>query len=520
MPEFTDADLEDIQGTILSAFSHLRYGSYLFLQLKDTAKAKVWLSKVIPQTTTSRRWELPGGRKRKSETTLNIGFTYPGLKTLGLLEDTLLTFSREFILGMPGRAKVIGDTGKSAPESWEVGGPNTEEVHVILVLNAMDEEARDGLREAHRALLSETDGGVVEVNEQHGHRPASDKEPFGFLDGISQPLIERSKGNPEPNEWVIRTGEFILGYLNEYHEYPLSPGVFAKNDPDNILPPLPDNAIPEWKDLGRHGSYMVYRKLAQDVAGFWNYMAAHAKRGSDGLPDVERAAGSLPTGEPPARTMVYLASKCVGRWPSGAPLVLAPDKDDPVLGMDLSRNNNFMYQPTDKAGFACPIGSHVRRSNPRDSRINEEPKESLIAINRHRILRRAVSFGTDLFPRDDVERGKIPLNLKDDGQERGIHFFAINASIRRQFELIQETWCNKGSFNSLFNNKDPIVGNNDGSSHMTIQRRPVRKRLMNLPRFVNVRGGGYFFLPSMTALRFLANSRCESKGGSNVKKAK
>lgn len=492
MPEFTRDELRDIQGTILSGFAHLPYASYLFLQIKDAAKVKPWLEKITPQITTGEPWDkLPDGLRQKPPVTLNIGFTYAGFEALRLPEETLLSFAREFQKGVAARSKTLGDTGASAPEHWEMGGPGTEAIHIILVLNAANEAALEAFREQQRQLLQVSQGGLIEVNAQHGHRPPSEKEAFGFLDGISQPKIQRTLGYPEPNQWVIRTGEFILGYLNEYKEYPLSPGIAAKNDPDNLLPPFPENAIPDCKDFGRHGSYLVYRKLAQDVPGFWNYLADNARRGPDGSPDTQ--------------DMVYLAAKCMGRWPSGAPLVLAPEKDDPALGRDRGQNNQFTYQPTDLEGLACPVGSHVRRCNPRDSRINEEPAESLTSVNRHRIIRRAVSFGADLFPREDVERGKIPLDLKDDHQERGLHFFAINASIGRQFEMIQSTWSNARSFNGLFDNKDPIIGDNDGSSHMTLQRDPIRQQLNHVPRFVTVRGGGYFFLPSITALRFLGS---------------
>jgi Dyp-type peroxidase family len=491
MAEFAAAELEDMQGTILSGYAHLRYATYLFLEIADARAAGDWLARITPEVATAAPWEvLPDGRRRKPQTTLSIGLTFAGLKKLGLPADALNTFEREFIEGIASRARILGDTGDSAPEHWEVGGPTTAEVHVLLVLNAPDEAVLGSNRDRLRTLLQATGGGVNEVNEQHGHRPSSSKEPFGFLDGISQPFIERSPRHPGANEWVVQTGEFVLGYLNGYNEYPLSPGVPTDCDVDDLLPPFPEGGIAGWKDLGRHGTFMVYRKLAQDVAGFWNTMAANAARDSSGAPDTA--------------DMVRLAAKCVGRWPSGAPLTLTSDKDDPALGRDAQRNNNFLYQATDEAGLRCPLGAHVRRANPRDSRIYEDPQEAVITSNRHRILRRAVSFGNDLFPRDDVELGRIPRDLHDDGEERGIHFLAINASIRRQFELIQTTWCNSGSFNGLFNDKDPIIGNNDGAGRMTIQSPAIRRTVLHIPRLVRPRGGGYFFLPSLTALRFLA----------------
>ncbi|HXW79133.1 MAG TPA: hypothetical protein VEJ84_06520 [Acidimicrobiales bacterium] len=492
MAEFTDEDLEDIQGTILSGYGHLRYASYLFVQFADAAAAGPWLDRVAAEVTTAARWEvLPDGSKCKPPSALSIGLTFAGLRKLGLPEDALNTFEPEFIGGIVSRARVLGDSGESAPDHWEVGGPGTPEVHALLVLNSRDEESLDRGRAGLRTTLRETDGGVNEVNEQHGHRPHSSKEPFGFLDGISQPFVERSRGHPEPNQWVVQTGEFVLGYLNGYNEYALSPGVPAPCDPGDVLAPFPEGGVAGWKDLGRHGSFMVYRKLAQDVAGFWGTMAANAAREADGSPDVQ--------------DMIKLAAKCVGRWPSGAPLTLAPQHDDPALGQDASRNNRFFYQATDIAGFGCPIGAHIRRANPRDSRIYEDPQEAILTSNRHRILRRSVSFGRDLFPREDVGLGRIPRDLRDDGEERGIHLIAINASIRRQFELIQATWANPGSFNGLFDNKDPVIGDNDGTGQMTLQTPFVRRTLLNVNRLVRVRGGGYFFVPSLTALRFLGD---------------
>jgi deferrochelatase/peroxidase EfeB len=175
------------------------------------------------------------------------------------------------------------------------------------------------------------------------------------------------------------------------------------------------------------------------------------------------------------------------------------------LGRDAGRNDRFLYFERDREGHACPIGSHIRRCNPRDSRHLEEDKQfALESSDKHRIIRRAVSFGPELFPRDDVEQGKIPANLKDDGQERGLHFFGLNASIRSQFEFLQQTWCNNDVFDGLYANKDPLIGDNEGKGTMVIPRKPVRRLLSNLPRFVTTRGGAYFFVPSMTALRYLA----------------
>lgn len=491
MNVFTAEQFEDIQGFILSAFAHLRPASYLFLRIDDQIPRRKALEAVMEVITTSKRWPKDAkGKTIKPDQTFNLAFTYSGFEKMGLPEETLWSFTREFRLGMASRAEILGDTGQSAPENWTVGHPD-QEIDVLAILGATSMEHLDALRDRIMGVIEMMGGGLAIVKEERGYRDPTEKEPFGWKDGIAQPKIQHEYGGDISKPNVIPTGEIILGYPNGYDIYPPSPGVLAENDPEGILPPFPGGTNPDYRDFGANGSYIVYRKLHQNVATFWNYFMSQAKR--------------LDTGQPDKDDALYLASKAVGRWPSGAPLVLAPDKDDPAIGADRERSDNFLYTESDPYGFKCPIGSHVRRSNPRDSRINENTRDSLIAINRHRIIRRATSYGDDLHPRDNIEHGDIPEHLEDDGQERGLHFFALNASIRRQFELIQVQWCNDETFNGLVDNKDPIIGDNDGEGYMTIPRPAGRRRLLNLPRFVETRGGGYFFMPSMTALRYLVS---------------
>ena len=198
-----------------------------------------------------------------------------------------------------------------------------------------------------------------------------------------------------------------------------------------------------------------------------------------------------------------------------APLALTPDYDD----QSLSENNFFTYMPTDPQGFGCPIGAHIRRGNPRDSvSVHDVPDESFLSTRRHRIARRAVSFGPPhAFDPTDLKRGVVPSGVYEATEPRGIHFFAINSDIARQFEFVQDTWINEGGFHSLYNNKCPVIGDNNPEapdpSHMVIQRDPVRRQLLGLPRFVHMRGGAYFFVPAIKALHFLAQDapRCTLK---------
>jgi len=180
----------------------------------------------------------------------------------------------------------------------------------------------------------------------------------------------------------------------------------------------------------------------------------------------------------------------VGRWRSGAPLALSPERDDPVLGADPGRTNNFLYHDDDPRGFQCPVGSHIRRANPRDAFKGE-----LIGENRlHRMIRRGTSYGPPL-----------PAGVRqDDGAERGTVFVFVGAHLKRQFEFVQTQWVNSGVFLGAPEEKDPLVGSNDGSGAFTIPRSPVRRRVHGLPRFTVTRGGEFCFVPSLSALRWLS----------------
>jgi Dyp-type peroxidase family len=251
----------------------------------------------------------------------------------------------------------------------------------------------------------------------------------------------------------VQPGEFVLGYPNEHGQ--------RTNDPQL-----------------RNGSYLVVRQLRQDVDAFWSF-AEEASRGTDGRSD-ERARQRL-------------AAKMVGRWPSGAPLALASEADDPSLGDE----NDFGYQHTDPRGLACPLGSHVRRVNPRDSLDPSPGTEASLAINRrHRLVRRGRGYGSS------------------DAGEQGLYFMCLNADLARQYEFVQHTWVNNPTFNGLHEEPDPLVGARTGkSSVFTTPARPLRRRYAELPQFVHVRGGAYFFLPGIRALRVLADEQPNRREG-------
>ncbi|HET9832092.1 MAG TPA: hypothetical protein VFP91_10295, partial [Vicinamibacterales bacterium] len=365
---FGEEVLADIQGFITSGYGHLSYAAYLFLQFREAARARRWLSRVAPAITSARTWPVDAiGKKIKPPVALNIAFSAAGISALGVPPEVLCTFPPEFQedIATPDRSRVLGDTEESNPAQWELGGPATPAAHALLFVYAESETALAAASQRQRTLFAESEGGVVELSGsmQSGHRPDDEREPFGFHDGIAQPQIAGIPGDGVP------TGEFILGYPNHFQLMPPTPVVPATLDQGGILPSLnnPYHSA-QLKDLGRNGSYVVYRKLEQDVAGFWEFMKGEAIR---------------ITGSADTEYMTWLASRCVGRWPSGAPLVLTPDIDDRTLG----NRDDFLYGD-DVEGLACPFGSHIRRTNPRDVVRPYPTEQSLSMSEAHRLLRR------------------------------------------------------------------------------------------------------------------------------------
>jgi Dyp-type peroxidase family len=490
---FTDLDRADIQGFITSGYGHLPLAAYLFVHVTDAGAARQWIGSTVDRIATAAPWPRDEtGAAIKPPTAVNLAFTADGLRACGVPASVLCSFPPEFQEGitLAARSNILGDTEESAPAAWELGGPGTEPIHAVLIVHARDSAALDGAAAVERACIGRTGGGVRELSAppQRGYRPDSDSEPFGFRDGLAQPSIAGLTGRGVP------TGEFILGYPNHYGVIPPAPVVPAETDPHGILPVLdnPYHRAGGWRDLGRDGSFVVYRKLRQDVATFWRTLRDEAAqmRGRADLDDV-----------------IWLAAKVVGRWPGGAPLAVAPGHDDP----NHATNDAFEYAP-DPHGLACPIGAHIRRTHPRDDLKPYPREQSRHMSEAHRILRRARVFGPPLFDarllRDGAAGREAILALEDDGQARGIHFFCVNASIRSQFEFVQQTWCNNPAFGGLTASKDPIAGDparaGEPPTQMVVPTATGPRRTGPLPRFVTVSGGAYLFMPSLRALRFLA----------------
>jgi deferrochelatase/peroxidase EfeB len=445
-------------------------------------------------------------RAQRQETVLQVALTAAGLRALAVADDIVAGFSAEFVSGLtePNRSRRLGDVGEDAPPHWDWGWAEREP-HVLAMLYALP-----GQLDALRARIATADfaagfavAQTLPTSDMKGH------EPFGFLDGVSQPAIDwDGRRTPDTDADLdygnlIAPGEFVLGYRNEYGLITERPLIDPARYPAALaaLPSAVD--APGKRDLGRNGSYLVLRQLSQDVRGFWRFMAGDGA-GQD------------------------LAELMVGRRMDGAPLL--PVQDAPIRGVgggvgadatDRARNQ-FTYRD-DVSGLVCPVGAHVRRANPRTGDMpggragkiaqllclagfGGHAQADIVATSRfHRVLRRGREYGQSLPP----EQAAAP-DAPD--PQAGLHFICLNANIARQFEFIQNAWLQSSKFAGLSGEADPLTANRvplatgAATDAFGIPRDGLPPdRVTALPRFVGVRGGAYFFLPGLRALRFLAS---------------
>jgi Dyp-type peroxidase family len=463
---------EDIQGIVVRAYQRLPEARYLLAQIHSPVPARAWLGWLCHRITAA--------GPHAADRAVNVAFTASGLRKLGLAEHTLAMFADEFLEGMTEehRSRALGDIGENAPERWEWGAPGDAPIDILLLLYATTETVLSDMLAEHSDALSKGGAGLVRTLET-SHLEA--REHFGFRDGISQPQLAGLGYEASPD--AIRPGEVLLGYRNEYNRFTPRPLVSPADDPGDVL--AADRENRGCRDLGLGGSYLVFRQLTQDVHAFWEF--------------CERAS-MLAHGTVDEESRIRLAAELVGRWPSGAPLVLAPDHDQPHL----QTTNDFAYFQADPDGLRCPVGAHIRRANPRDSLDPAPGTERSLIVNRlHRLLRRGRKYGP-LLPLADVLSPGIDPSWRD--QDRGLHFLCLGANLARQFEFIQQTWINNPRFAGLADSPDPLLGAAvDGRRTFSVPALPIRTRYRDLPRFVSVRGGAYFFLPGIRALRYLAN---------------
>ena len=473
-------EIDDIQGIVLFGYGRLRSACYLLLRITDPAATRAWLGTLDLR---SARFD-PAATDRA----INVAFSRAGLSQLGLAEDLIAEFAGEFRQGMTGtlhRQRILGDVGDSSPDQWSWGGPRNPEPHVLLMLYGRDDGILASVLEEQQAGFATA--GLQTVAKLDTSWLPKAREHFGFRDGVSRTDIEGFHTDAPP-ENTVAAGEFVLGYLNAYGQYTQRPLVAPEQDPRGLLAPAPDS--PGRRDLGMNGTYLVFRQLRQDVAAFWSFVDS-------------RTRGPAGAANPDARTR--LAAKMVGRWPSGTPLVKSPEADDPALCDD----NDFLYhRGGDAEGLKCPIGAHIRRANPRDALDPEPGSDRSIEVGkRHRVLRRGRTYGAPVA--GSMEISDL-VAAAADGGDRGLHFICFNTQIGRQFEFIQHTWLNNPKFDGLYEDDDPLVGDRGGAhgkpgGTFTVQAEPVRTRVTGMPRFTQVRGGGYFFMPGIRAVRFLGS---------------
>ena len=491
-----EVDLADIQGNVLAGFNkdHQRL---LFFRVGDTARARAWLATIVDETATTEEvlafndlFRRARARRHGAEVAtpqsswLNIAFTHPGLAALGVPETELVMFPEAFRQGMAARAQLLGDVDESAPARW-VGPFASSDVHGLLLLAADSPTVVDRLASAHTQRMAAhgvrvvfDDTGRVRA-DQPGH------EHFGFKDGVSQPGIRgvTRRQNPDddeqgvPGQDLLWPGEFVLGY----------PTQIATPDPDshqgaNVNPGPISRSGPAWT---ADGSYLVFRRLRQDVAGFRRFVAGAA---TDQGVSTER-----------------LGAKLVGRYPSGAPLERTedepddfdpskadPSRKDPTI-LDPKKINNFEFASDDADGKLVPRAAHIRKAYPRDEKT---PQGGEADTQTHRILRRGIPYG------ESFREGAPAGSAAGAGADRGLLFLGYQASFERQFEFVTSQWLNKPDHPERGDGHDPILSQavrtkqftlpGGGPAHLTMQR------------FVFTTGGAYLFQPSITALHRLS----------------
>lgn len=476
-----ELDPNDIQGNVLRGYrSSLKSVRYLILEVTDRTAARRFLaasatggSADVPAITTDVTWP------SRQTMCFNIGITSEGLKALGTPAASLATFPTEFNAGMTSRAPRLADYGESSPANWPAPFDRPDRVHIVATIYAAAERDEDGTQ-----ILDEVEAQVAAaftvIGVRNGTSFPEDRVHFGYVDSISQPRFRQKEGSLEP---IDPLGTVLLGYPTRLE------GLLFR--------------VPTPPELGHNGSFNAFRILQQDVVGFEAYldraaheleaafpgdkMAALFRHPGDEHKIVEMLYGRSEGAPAPATADRFralreiVAAQMCGRWRNGVPLATSPDLPDPSVPL-----TGFDYTATSP----CPVGSHLRRVNPRGG-----PMAQRIANHTRRLVRRSVPYGPPYDP------------ARPDMEERGLLGNFIGANIAAQFEAIMCDWLNLGLQDpDITRSNDPLLGANepetswfdlrlkDGTSH----------RLRGFPRFVRARGGAYTFIPSMAAITYLS----------------
>jgi deferrochelatase/peroxidase EfeB len=501
----------EIQSLLFGGLGFMPHGKVLLVDLSASRPAvRAWLKAVGPDVA------FDDGRRLRHKAIVTLALGPGALAGAGLPAESLETFPAAFLDGMtgPGRARILGDDDTADGWWWGADRPHD----AALLIYGVDPAAVQDLVDK-----------IDAITRRHGHEvahaidlaPVPDEvhEPFGFLDGVSQPVIRgtyQGLRNPDAIH-LVEPGEFILGYPDNRGNLPPGPALLGIDDPDNRLPIRCDasgsfstSVVDSPREIGRNGSFLVIRQLEQDHDAFWSYCETQAEILKHRLP------------APYVIDKAFIGAKMIGRWPNGSSLIRNPYLPYGAPGLTSSKptrrpqshpagiapsiapapavpadprasasdpdaaDNDFLFGAEDPQGLRCPYGAHIRRANPRDS-LDPGSQDQIDISNRHRILR----VGREYTPAD--------------GQKPGLLFMCLNGDIERQFEFVQQTWLGSETFHGLSGERDPIAGNAGAcSAGFTIPTRDGPVRLEPLARFVTPRGGGYFFVPGKTLLEFLS----------------
>jgi deferrochelatase/peroxidase EfeB len=476
--------LEDIQGIILRGY-RMPIVRHFLLKVAAPAAARRLLGRLVsgdeadaPQITIAKDWhvgmepgpgdDLAAPPRCKPDYCLNVGITWPGLLALEVKDRVPnLSFNsfKSFIAGAAARAESVGDSGPSGPQHW-VGGFGTGSDHVMLTLYAASPEALKTYSDRLSALVVEGNGfqeicradGQALMEMQDGKPVPGRKIAFGYTDGISMTTI---RGGPER-------------YMPD-HQEPCEPWLFV------LLDEAENYVLPEPAELGRNGSFAVFKMIRMDVVGFENFLQSHKDEIDPEL----------------------LAAKICGRWRNGVPLALSPDTDSPPGGIAPDQMNNFGYVNADGSGdpkgLRCPVGSHMRRINPRDEPVigQGQPGGS---NNTHRLIRRGLPYGPIYDPKQPY-----------DGIERGLLGYFINSNIENQYEFVLSQWVNDSEFAGAVRldpkARDPMIGTQDPAASIFVipgagGAAPIKVK--GFSSFTTTRAAAYCFLPGITALKLIA----------------
>jgi deferrochelatase/peroxidase EfeB len=538
-PRPADAlQLDEISTVVLGGLRRLRYGTCLFFRLSpEVTNNKQWLANI---------WDkVSYGDQLTASEAMVLGFAQSGLKSLGLRDEHLATFPVAFQQGSaaPWRARTLGDIDKDDPKNWlwgagtrgssrtntmSEGTESERQIDAVMLLYAQEPTRLDRLEQEQTTQVMERGGKIVfaikfkEVPEPKHGAQRLPKEPFGFLDGVSNPIIRGVRPlKAKDASHFVEPGEFVLGYPDNLGYTPPSPAIAPCHDPAGILPSIgadllrqrPDFSKPSStakRDLGMNGTFLVVRQLEQDETAYNDFL--------DVAVEALTVSGTAPKGlSVPLRD--WIAAKMVGRWPDGTSLVRYPNIPGtcPISGSpnrrDVPPDNDFSFRNEDPNGLRCPLGAHIRRANPRDSFVSglekqtatatkvqddaqlaKQIEEQLRIVNRHRILRIGRPYEAQECHYDPEHKLEKP----------GLVFMCLNADIERQFEFVEQSWVLSPSFHGLQDEIDPVTGNRHGSETFSIPTPEGPLLVKDLKDFVRVRGGGYFFLPGKQALQFLA----------------